>query len=312
MPLDPTVAALIDGLGQQGFQSFEKIGVGPTRQAVDSFVGLQNPARDVARVTDVDYGTEPEQRARIYLPPGDGPFPVVVHVHGGGFVAGGLDVVDEPARSLALDVGAVVVSVTYRRAPDARFPAAHDDAYAALEWTAREISAHGGDPARIAVMGDSAGANLAAAAVIRARDRGGPAVRAQVLLYPLVDPVADTASRREFAEGYLIHLDALAWFGSQYVSGPGDLADPRLALDRNDLTGLPPTLVVTTEYDTLRDEGEVFAESLRTAGNDVTSTRIAGLTHALYWASGAVPRSAEIHRTAVAHLRSGLRGTTGR
>ncbi|NKQ54685.1 alpha/beta hydrolase [Amycolatopsis sp. K13G38] len=304
MPLDPDVAALIDGLARQGFQSFEKIGVEATRQAVDSFAGLQKPKRGFSHVTDVSYGPDPGQRTRIYVPPGPGPFPVVFYVHGGGFVAGGLDVVDEPVRALALDAGAVVVSVTYRRAPESRFPAAHDDVFAALRWTAKEISAHDGDPERIAVMGDSAGGNLAAAAVIRARDEGEPPVRGLVLLYPLVNPVADTGSRREFAEGYLIHLEALKWFGGQYVTGPEDVTDPRLALDRNDLSGLPPTLVVTTEFDTLRDEGEAFAEALRAAGVPVTATRVDGLTHALYWASGAVPRSAEIHEAAVSHLRT--------
>lgn len=306
MPLDPAVATLIDGLGAQGFQSFEKIGVEATRQTVDSFVGLQKPGREVARVADISYGAHADQRARVYVPPGDGPFPVVVHVHGGGFVAGGLDVVDEPLRALALDAGVVVVSATYRRAPEHRFPAAHDDAAAALAWTAKEVSAYGGDPDRIAVMGDSAGANLAAGAVLRARDAGEPTVRSQVLLYPLVDPVADTASRREFAEGYLIHLAALEWFGGQYVTGPGDVVDPRLKLTANSLEGLPPTLVVTTEFDTLRDEGEAFAGALRAAGVDVTSTRIEGLAHALYWASGAIPRSAEIHEAVVGHLRGTL------
>lgn len=306
MPLDPAVAALLDGLARTGFRSFETIGVDATRQAVDSFTSLQKPPRAVAAVADVTYGPDPAHRARIYVPPGTGPFPVVVHVHGGGFVAGGLDVVDEPVRALALDAAAVVVSVTYRRAPEARFPAAHDDVLAALRWTAKEISAHGGDPDRIAVMGDSAGANLAAAAVLRARDDGEPAVRSQVLLYPLVSPTADTASRREFAEGYLIHLDALAWFGAQYVRGPADLVDPRLALDAADLAGLPPTLVVTAECDTLRDEGEAFAAQLRAAGVPVTARRVDGLVHALYWASAAVPRSAEIHAAVVDHLRGTL------
>lgn len=306
MPLDPAVAALLDGLARTGFRSFETIGVDATRQAVDSFTSLQKPPREVAAVADVTYGPDPAHRARIYVPPGTGPFPVVVHVHGGGFVAGGLDVVDEPVRALTLDAAAVVVSVTYRRAPEARFPAAHDDVLAALRWTAKEISAHGGDPDRIAVMGDSAGANLAAAAVLRARDDGEPAVCSQVLLYPLVSPTADTASRREFAEGYLIHLDALAWFGAQYVRGPADLADPRLALDAADLAGLPPTLVMTAEFDTLRDEGEAFAAQLRAAGVPVTARRVDGLVHALYWASAAVPRSAEIHTAVVDHLRRTL------
>lgn len=306
MSLDPDVKNLIDGLGAQGFQSFEKIGVDATRAAVDSFTGLQLPPREVASVAEARYGESLEQVLRIYTPHGDGPFPVVLHVHGGGFVAGGLDVVDERARALANDAGAIVVSATYRRAPESRFPAAHDDAFAALRWVATEIAEHGGDPARIAVLGDSAGANLAAAAVIRARDEGLDAVRSQVLLYPLVDPVTETASRIDYAEGYLIHLEALAWFGAQYVSGPDDVTDPRLALPRNDLAGLPPTLVVTTEFDALRDEGEAFAESLRAAGTPTTTTRVDGLAHTLYWASAAIPRAREIHEAVLAHLRTSL------
>ncbi|MGW4589673.1 alpha/beta hydrolase [Amycolatopsis thermoflava] len=306
MPLDPAVRALLDGLAQQGFQSFEKIGLEATRETIASFTGLQKPKRGFSRTSEVSYGPDPAHRARIYVPPGDGPFPVVLYVHGGGFVAGGLDVVDEPVRALALDAEAVVVSVTYRLAPEAKFPAAHDDVFAALRWTAKEISAHGGDPARIAVVGDSAGGNLAASAVIRARDEGEPAVRAQALVYPLVNPVADTASRREYAEGYLLHLDALRWFGAQYCASPEDAVDPRLALDRNDLSGLPPTLVVTTEYDTLRDEGEAFADALSAAGTDARAVRMDGLVHAAYWATAAIPRGAEIHRAVVEHLRAVL------
>jgi acetyl esterase len=306
MSLDPSVAALLDGLAQQGFRSFEEIGAEASRTVIASFTGLQKPPREVARTTEVAYGPDPAHRARIYTPPGAGPFPVVLLIHGGGFVGGDLAVVDEPARALALDVGAIVVSATYRRAPEAKFPSAHDDVLAALEWTAKEISAHGGDPERLAVVGDSAGANLAASAVIRARDAAEPTVRSLVLLYPLVNPIADTPSRREFAEGYLIHLTALQWFGAQYVTSPTDVTDPRLALDRNPLAGLPPTLVLTAEYDTLRDEGEDFANALRAAGVDVTTARVDGLVHALYWASAAVPRSAEIHAAAVHHLRTCL------
>ncbi|WP_020659092.1 alpha/beta hydrolase [Amycolatopsis benzoatilytica] len=306
MPLDPAVKTLIDGLGAQGFQSFEKLGVDATREAIASFTGLQLPKRGSVRTSDVSYGPGREHRARIYVPPGDGPFPVVLYVHGGGFVAGDLDVVDEPVRALALDAEAIVVSATYRLAPEAKFPSAHDDVYEALLWTAKEISAYRGDPTRIGVMGDSAGGNLAASAAIRARDDGGPEVRAQVLVYPLVAPLAETASRREFAEGYLLHLEALQWFGAQYVSGPDDAADPRLALDRNDLSGLPPTLVVTTEYDTLRDEGESFAGALRAAGVEATHRRMDGLVHAAYWASAAIPRSAEIREAAASFLREHL------
>jgi acetyl esterase len=257
---------------QQGFRSFEQIGLEATRGAIASFTALQHPPRQVAGVADTTYGPDPAQRARVYIPPGNGPFPVILLVHGGGFVGGGLDVVDERARALALDVSAVVVAATYRLAPEARFPSAHDDVLAALQWTARGISAHRGDPQRVALLGDSAGANLAASAAIRARDAGEPAIRSLVLFCPLVNPVAD----------------------------------PRLALDRNPLAGLPPTLVVTVEYDPLRDEGEQFAAALRASGVDVTSTRIDGLVHTTYSASAAVPRSAEIHNAAVRHLRTSL------
>jgi acetyl esterase len=303
VPLDPDVDVLMKMLGEQGFRSFEELGIEGTRSAVTSFTNLQKPPQDVAYVSEEAYGPAGENRARIYVPPGDGPLPVVLYVHGGGFVAGGLDVVDEPVRALALDVGAIVVSTTYRLAPEARFPAAHDDVFAALRWTAGAISAYGGDAERLAVVGDSAGANLAAAAVIRARDAGAPTVRAQALLYPLVDPVADTPSRHEFAEGYLIHRAALEWFNKQYLTKPSDTDDPRLALHRNNLTNLPATLILTTEFDPLRDEGEAFAAALQDAGVAVTARRIDGLVHALFWASAAVPRSAEIHAALVRHLR---------
>lgn len=243
-------------------------------------------------------------RERVYVPHGAGPFPVVLYVHGGGFVGGSLAVVDEPARALATDTGAVVVAATYRKAPGSRFPAAHDDAYAALRWTAEHVAQHGGDPARIALSGDSAGGNLAAAAAVRARDEGLP-LRALALVNPLVDPVAETASRKEFAEGYLIHLDALAWFGAQYVASAGDVTDPRLAVNRTlDLSGLPPTLVVTGEYDTLRDEAEDFGEQLRVAGVDTEVVRFDGLVHGVYWMSGAIPRCAD-QRACVAGFLAG-------
>ncbi|MFC4002731.1 alpha/beta hydrolase [Prauserella oleivorans] len=307
MPLDPAVQELLNGLAQQGFQSFEKVGVEATREAVASFVGLQRPGPDVARVVDVSYGSDPDQRARIYVPEGDGPLPVVVYVHGGGFVAGSLEVVDSPARALANDTGAMVVAVTYRRAPEAKFPAAHDDVFQALQWVGKEIGAYGGDPARLAVAGDSVGGNLAVSAALRAHEAGAPEVRAQVMVYPLIDPAADTASRREFAEGYVIHLAALEWFGAQYVTGPEDLADPRLDIAGSPALGsLGPTLILTNEYDTLRDEAEEFGERLKQAGADATVRRFDGLVHGVFWMSGAVPRSAEQHQAVVDFLRRQL------
>ncbi len=307
MPLDPAVAGLLEGLKAQGFQSFEEIGVEASRTAIESFTGLQKPPREVARVEEVAYGDHPDQRLRVYVPEGSGTRPVVVYTHGGGFIGAGLALTDEPARALANDLGAVVVTTTYRKAPEHRFPAAPDDAWSALEWVTKNIEQYGGDTGRMAVMGDSVGGNLAAGVAVRARDAGQPRLAAQVLIYPLIDPLADTQSRREFAEGYVLHAAALAWFGQQYVSSPADVTDPRLALNRTQtLEGLPPTLVLTNEYDTLRDEAEAFADQLRAAGVDVEVTRFPGLVHAVYWMSAVVPRQEEYHQRIVEYLRARL------
>ena len=244
---------------------------------------------------------------RVYVPAtGSAPYPVVVHYHGGGFVTGNLDGFDEPSRALANDVEAIVVATTYRKAPESKFPAAHDDAMTALRWVAEHVGEHGGDPSRLAVMGDSAGGNLAASVAIRARDEGGPALRAMALLYPLVSPDADTPSRRDYAEGYIIDAPAVEYFRTQYAT-PEDELDPRLALDRTpSLAGLPPTLVLTNEYDMMRDEGEAFARRLAEEGVEVTAKRFDGLVHIVYWMSGAVPRQAEMHAAVVEFFRKHL------
>ncbi|SFP32962.1 flavin-containing monooxygenase [Actinomadura madurae] len=304
--LDPSVAFLVEALKQQGYAGFRDAGVDGTRAVVESFADLQAPKKEVAEISDHAYGPDPAHRLRIYRPePGATGLPVVVYVHGGGFVGGSLDVADEVARDLAVRTGAVVVSATYRRAPEHRFPAAHDDVYAALRWTAGTIAEHGGDPARIALAGDSAGGNLAAGAALRAVQDAVP-LSALLLIYPLVNAAIATPSRERFATGYLIELDDLAWCGEQYVSGADDLADPRLALDTADLAGLPPTFVITNELDTLRDEAELLGKLLTKAGVDATVRRFDGLAHGVYWTSLAVSRSVEQRAAAaeflVAHL----------
>jgi acetyl esterase len=228
---------------------------------------------------------------------------VVVYFHGGGFVGGGLDVVDEPARAVADDLDAIVVTVGYRLAPENKFPAATDDTFAALKWVAQHAAEFGGDTARIAVMGDSAGGNLAAVAAQRANNEGGPALAAQVLIYPVVDCTAKLPSRSEYAEGYVITAPAIDWFWEQYLTSPADaqnaLATPSKA---ESLAGLPPALVVSTEYEVSRDEAEAYGRQLAQAGIETEIVRFDGLIHGAYWMSGAVPRSREIHDAVVRFL----------
>ncbi len=308
MPVDPAVAGVIAIRAQRNLPAYADITVEQLRAGVEMTRALQKPPQQVAAAIDAAYGREPEQAQRIYVPAtGSAPFPVIVHYHGGGFVTGSLDLLDEPSRALANDVEAIVVATTYRKAPESKFPAAHEDAMTALRWVAEHVADHGGDPSRLAVMGDSAGANLAASVAIRARDEGEPALAAVALLYPMVSPDADTPSRRDYDEGYIIDAPAVEFYRAQYAASSQDDLDPRMALDRTpSLAGLPPTLVLTNEYDMMRDEGEAFARRLAEEGVEVTARRFDGLVHIVYWMSGAVPRQADMHAAVVEFLRKHL------
>ena len=303
--LDPSLMFIVEALEQQQFTGFRDAGVEGSRAVADSFVTMQAPPKEVASVTEEAYGDDSSQRLRVYRPTADDALPVLVYVHGGGFVGGGLDVVDEPVRDLAVRTGAIVVAETYRRAPEHKFPAAHDDAYAALRWTVDHIAEHGGDPTRIALGGDSVGGNLAASAALRAV-KDGIDLSALLLVYPLVNATIQTPSREEFAKGYVIELDDLAWFGEQYVSSEEDVRDPRLALDTADLSGLPPTLVITNECDTMRDEGELLAARMKEQGVDARAERFDGLAHGVFWTSLAVARCEDQRRLAADFLAKHL------
>jgi acetyl esterase len=225
-------------------------------------------------------GPEAEIPIRIYTPEGQAPFPLIVFYHGGGFVLCSLETHDELCRAMCRDTGAMVVSVDYRLAPEARYPAAADDCYAALAWCAAHASEIGADGTRIAVAGDSAGGNLAAVTALRARDLGGPALRHQTLIYPATSCAFDTASYRDNAEGYFLTADAMRWFWSHYL---GDMTQASEAYacpaNARSLDGLPPATVITAEYDPLRDEAESYAARLRAAGVAVRLQRYDGMIH---------------------------------
>jgi acetyl esterase len=254
-------------------------------------------------------GAEGPLQARVYRPETDAPrVPTVVFFHGGGFVTGDLDTHDVQARWLCREVEAVVVSVDYRLAPESPFPAAVEDAVAAIRWAGAHVEDLGGDPDRLALAGDSAGGNLAAVAAQAARDAGGPRLAAQLLVYPAADLVDDAGqrypSRLENGEGLFLSAQDLRWFGRHYIPDGVDRRDPRLSPLHGDLADLPPAVVVTAELDPLRDEGRAYARALEEAGVKVATLEFDGLVHGFFGMAAAVPACERAVRATCAALRS--------
>jgi len=219
---------------------------------------------------------------RLYATEHGGIRPALVYFHGGGFVFGNLDTHDAVCRALAKESGAVVIAVDYRLAPEHKFPAAVDDSYAATVWVAANAQRLGIDAQRIAVGGDSAGGNLATVVAMRCRDAGGPALAAQLLIYPVTDVSSfETGSHRELGEGYFLTRAGMEWFTGHYLASADQKRHPEASpLLAPNLSGLPPALVITAEFDPLRDEGEAYAQRLQQAGVPVTVSRYPGMIHA--------------------------------
>lgn len=218
---------------------------------------------------------------RVYTPEGLGPFPLVVYFHGGGFVVGSLASGDPTCRALCHGASCVVVSVEYRLAPEHKFPAATDDCLAATRWVAAHAAELNADQGRLVIAGESSGGNLAAVTALRVRDEGGPALRGQLLIYPVTDyHTPPTPSYLANANGYLLTREMMMWFWEHYLSYAGEANHPHAApLRAPDLSGLPPALVITAEFDPLRDEGERYAERLQRAGVPAQLTRYDGMIH---------------------------------
>jgi acetyl esterase/lipase len=236
---------------------------------------------EVGEVTDgVIAGPAGGLPYRLYRPagPSEGPRPLVVYFHGGGWVLGNLDSDDPLCRDLCARSGAVVVSVNYRHAPEDRFPAAALDAFAAVQWADANAMELGGTPGQLAVAGWSAGANIAAVACQLARDAGGPRISGQVLICPVVDSDMTRVSYQENGDGYILTTALMRWFWDHYAD-PADRGGPRAAPLRGDLQGLPPACVVAADFDPLRDEGVTYARALEGAGVPVRLARARGHTH---------------------------------
>jgi acetyl esterase len=310
MPLEPATAGVLALINAQGGGG---LSAGTPAQARAAFRFMTVDLRDdatLAPVRSVEQvvlpGPAGDLPARVYRPELDGTVPTIVFFHGGGFVIGDLDTHEDHARLLAAEVGAVVLSVDYRLAPEHPFPAAYEDCLAATVWAGENLDQLGGDADRIAVAGDSAGGNLAAAVALATRDTG-PRLAAQLLLYPAVDFVedADHASRVENAEGLFLTAEDMRWFGAHYVPDVALRSDPRASvLAAPDLSGLPPAVVGTAEYDPLRDEGEAYAAALEKAGVQVDLRRYDGLIHGFFGLGVVSPGSAAAARELCAALTS--------
>jgi acetyl esterase len=283
VPLDPQIAAilpLLSGAPPLGSGTPDAARAGMRLVTVD----LRDPANlaTVLSAEDVLYpGADGARNARVYRPDVSGPVPTILFIHGGGYVIGDIDTHDDHARMLCNRVGAVVISIDYRLAPEYPFPAGHLDSIAALRHVFATVDELGGDRDRVAVAGDSAGGNLCAGAAIAARDEGLP-LRAQLLIYPSTDFTEGDAhpSRMENAEGYFLTEIDMRWFEQHYAADPGD--HRASVLHHPDLTGLAPAIIATAEYDPLRDEGEAYAAALEKAGVPVKLTRYPGLIHGFF------------------------------
>ena len=279
MVLDAQSQAVCDFLKQSGVQECNVVGleIGRAQRATNRL-----PPGPPALVNDATIdGPGGALAIRVYQPERGGHSGGLVYFHGGGFVLGNLDGHDAVCRQICVDAGCVVVSVDYRLAPEHKFPAAVEDAFAATAWVHAHAGELGFDPGKLAVGGDSAGANLATVVSMLAKQRGAPPIAFQLLFYPVTDlRTFDRPSALENAEGKLLSRADMIWFTQQYTRDDRDRHDPLCSpLAARDLRGMPPALVITAEHDPLLDEGEAYAEALRAAGNAVQLTRYAGTIH---------------------------------
>jgi acetyl esterase len=266
---------------------------------------VPKPDEPLAAVSNAEVA--PGRRIRIYRPQGSGPFPICLYFHGGGWVVGDLESHDHVCRSLARRAGAVVVNVDYRLAPETKFPGPLDDCAAALGWSEAHARDLEGDPQRISVAGDSAGAHLAAGLAIRMRDERGPRIALQLLVYPVTDNDFNTASYREFASGYGLTRNNMQWFWECYLRHAADGANPwNVPLRAGDLRGLPPAFVLTAEYDVLRDEGEAYARRLQAAGVPVRCVRYNGMNHGFIRMAAVYPQADRAVTDLARALRDGI------
>ncbi len=309
MPLDPALQPILDAMNSRprppaGLSTAELRAI--VHAEMDgSFFAIAEPAPEVANIVDrrvaVDGG---EITVRVYTPPGTGPFPAHLYLHGGGFWVGTLDQFDGVCRGIAVGAECIVASVDYRLAPEHRFPTAAEDSYAALLWVVEHAAELGIDVTRVSVGGASVGGNLAAVTALMARDRTGPRLVFQVLEIPVTDLTMSFPSITENGTGYMLTAEGIEQYTGYYLGETGDPKDPYASpVLADDLSGLPPALVVTAELDPLRDEGEAYGQRLLDAGVPTTVVRMDGHIHGSMGFTKLLPSAREHHARVLTALR---------
>ncbi|HLG89536.1 MAG TPA: alpha/beta hydrolase [Alphaproteobacteria bacterium] len=304
MPLDPKAKAVIDQMASLPVPAWEELDAVTYRSILDA-ARFPPPPIELAEIrNDAIPGPAGLMRVRIYRSSLEPNQPGIVYFHGGGFVIGSLDSHEGGCRRLSKGAACTVVSIDYRLAPEHPFPAAVEDAFAATKWIADHAAALKIDPKRIAVAGDSAGGNLAAVVALLARDKGGPAICHQLLVYPVTDLKFSSQSYVDNGEGYFLTRDMMGWFRRQYMPADIALDHPHASpLYADSLKGLPPATVITAEYDPLRDEGEDYGRRLSEAGVPTQVKRYNGVFHGFFSMAGVIDQGDEAVDFAVGELR---------
>mgnify|MGYP001819476985 CR=1 FL=1 len=295
MPLDPQIKAIIEADSKLGLPSYNMLSPAEARKQMLDLSPPVDPALTARQTKNLKIpGPKSEIPVKFYYPDGDSPYPVVVYFHGGGWVIGDLKTHNAICHALTKTSGCLVMAVDYRLAPENKYPAASEDAYAALCWVADNADSIQADANRIAVVGESAGGTLAAVVSMMIRDRGGPQIGLQVLVYPVTNHGFNTPSYLEYAEGYILTREIMKWFWNHHLKNENESDLPYVSPLRAENFGkLPPAFVVTAEYDPLRDEGEAYAHRLQEAGVKVKLSRYDGMIHGFFRMTSRVDRARE-------------------
>ena len=308
MPLDPQVKQIIAEDTKLGLPAYHRLSPFQARHQMLDTSPPVNPKLSASQVKDMTIpGFDTALPIRCYYPPGDPPFPVAVYFHGGGWIMGNLDTHHAICHALAHSSDCLVVAVDYRLAPENKFPAATQDAYTATCWVSDNADHIGADALRMAIMGESAGATLSTVTCMMIRERGGPRLALQVLVYPVTDCSFHTRSHEKYADGYMLTREMMNWIWDQYLTDKRDAEHPHVSpLRAESLRDLPPALVLTAEYDPLCDEGEAYAGRLMADGVKVRHSPYEGMVHGFFRMTDRLDRSRQALQEVSSALKKAL------